>query len=210
MNCGGQKNCSILIAYLHACLHGMHVTEGDISEHNPSVNPELRSGIILSRKLKSRYGARNRFQEQSLESSSHATKAGGRYDNPMPTWFLAPIAGLMLPTQIPIRILLFILMPIRTRLRIKCQSISFYRSRQRHMCHNSQYLHSILKFFAQNYKLSFSFGWTGYGSGLPGPRCGFRIRQIDADPGGSPYPDPNSHKWVDYSCLPNFKGKERE
>ncbi len=54
-----------------------------------------------SRKLKSRYGARNRFQEEkSLEWSSQITKAG-RYDNHMnmPTWFLAPIAGLMLPTQ---------------------------------------------------------------------------------------------------------------
>ncbi len=25
-----------------------------------------------------------------------------QYDNPMPTWFLAPIAGLKLPTQDPI------------------------------------------------------------------------------------------------------------
>jgi hypothetical protein len=43
----------------------------------------------LSRKLMSRYGARNRFQEPSL---------AGRNDNPMPTWFLATIAGLKLPT----------------------------------------------------------------------------------------------------------------
>ncbi len=26
-------------------------------------------------------------------------RLAGRYDNPMPTWFLAPIAGLKLPTQ---------------------------------------------------------------------------------------------------------------
>jgi hypothetical protein len=48
-----------------------------------------------SRKLKSRYGARNQFQEPSLELSSQATyRLAGRYDNPMPTWFLALIAGL--------------------------------------------------------------------------------------------------------------------
>ncbi len=41
-----------------------------------------------SRNLKSRYGARNRFQEPSLESSSQVTQA--TYDNPMPTWFLQP------------------------------------------------------------------------------------------------------------------------
>jgi hypothetical protein len=42
---------------------------------------------------------RNRFQEPSLELSSLATyRLAGRYDNPMPTWFLAPIAGLKLPT----------------------------------------------------------------------------------------------------------------
>jgi hypothetical protein len=52
-----------------------------------------------SRKLKSRFGARNRFQEPSLELSSQARLAG-RYDNPLPTWLLAPIAGLKLPTQI--------------------------------------------------------------------------------------------------------------
>ena len=47
-----------------------------------------------------RYGARNRFQEPSLELSSLATyRLAGRYDNPMPTWFLAPIAGLKLQTQ---------------------------------------------------------------------------------------------------------------
>jgi len=53
-----------------------------------------------SRKLKSRYRARNRFQEPSLELSSQATnRLAGRYDNPMPIWFLAPIAGLQLLTQ---------------------------------------------------------------------------------------------------------------
>ncbi len=56
------------------------------------------SSCILSRKLKSHYGARNRFQEPSLELSSQATWLAGRYDNPMPTWFLVPIAGLKLPT----------------------------------------------------------------------------------------------------------------
>ncbi len=33
----------------------------------------LGSGELLSRKLKSRYGARNRFQELSLEFNSQAT-----------------------------------------------------------------------------------------------------------------------------------------
>ncbi len=59
----------------------------------------------LSRKLKSRYGARNRFQEPGMELStgSPATvqRLAGRYDNPMPTWFLVFIAGLKLPTQDP-------------------------------------------------------------------------------------------------------------
>jgi hypothetical protein len=52
-----------------------------------------------SRKLKSHYGARNRIQEPNLELSSQATnRLAGRFDNPMPTWFVAPIAGLKLPT----------------------------------------------------------------------------------------------------------------
>jgi hypothetical protein len=57
----------------------------------------------LCRKLKSRYGARNRFQEPGMELSSPATvqRLAGRYDNPMPTWFLVSIAGLKLPTQDP-------------------------------------------------------------------------------------------------------------
>ncbi len=48
-----------------------------------------------SRKVKSRYGARNRFQEPSVELSSQATLAVvpvRQVDN-MPTWFLAFIAG---------------------------------------------------------------------------------------------------------------------
>jgi hypothetical protein len=32
--------------------------------------------------------------------SSQATWLAGQYDNPVPTWFLAPIAGLKLPTQV--------------------------------------------------------------------------------------------------------------
>jgi hypothetical protein len=48
---------------------------------------------FLSRKLKSRYGARNGFQEPNLK-----LRLAGRYDNPMPNWFLAPIAVLKLPT----------------------------------------------------------------------------------------------------------------
>jgi hypothetical protein len=47
-----------------------------------------------SRKLKSSYGARNRFQEPSLELVAKLHRLAGRYDNPMPTWFLAPIEGL--------------------------------------------------------------------------------------------------------------------
>jgi hypothetical protein len=55
-----------------------------------------------SRKFNSRHGARNRFQEPSLELSSEATyMLAGRYDNPMHIWFLAPIAGHKLPTQEP-------------------------------------------------------------------------------------------------------------
>jgi len=38
--------------------------------------------VIQSRKLKSRYGARNRFQEPSLELSSKATLAGGPVRQP--------------------------------------------------------------------------------------------------------------------------------
>jgi hypothetical protein len=49
-------------------------------------------------KLKSRYEARNRFQEPSLELSIKLHRLAGRYDNPMPAWFLAPIAGLKLLT----------------------------------------------------------------------------------------------------------------
>jgi hypothetical protein len=45
-----------------------------------------------SRNLKSRYGARNRFQEPGLELSK-LHRLAGRYDNPMLTWFLAPISG---------------------------------------------------------------------------------------------------------------------
>ncbi len=55
----------------------------------------------LSRNLKSRYGARNRFQEPSMELSSQATQAGGpvrqSYAYLVP---IAPIAGLKLPAQL--------------------------------------------------------------------------------------------------------------
>ena len=64
-----------------------------------SLNPRLCTRQVLSRKLKSCYVARNRFQEPSLELSSQATLLACRYDNPMLTWFLAPIAGLKLPSQ---------------------------------------------------------------------------------------------------------------
>ncbi len=53
-----------------------------------------RNRIVVSagqnRKLKSRYGARNRFQEPSLELSSQATKAGGPVRQPYA--YLVPIA----------------------------------------------------------------------------------------------------------------------
>jgi hypothetical protein len=52
-----------------------------------------------SRKLKSRYGARNQFQEPSLELVAKLHRLAGRYDNHMPTWFLAPKTGLKLPSQ---------------------------------------------------------------------------------------------------------------
>ncbi len=47
-----------------------------------------RGAYTLSRNLKSRYGARNRFQEPSLELSTKLHRMAGRYENPMPTWFL--------------------------------------------------------------------------------------------------------------------------
>jgi hypothetical protein len=48
----------------------------------------------LSWKLKSRYRARNVFQEPSLELSTVAKlhRLAGRYDNPMSTWFLANLS----------------------------------------------------------------------------------------------------------------------
>jgi hypothetical protein len=52
------------------------------------------------RKLKSRaIGARS--ISPGTESGIEVAKLhrlAGRYDNPMPTWFLAPVAGLKLPT----------------------------------------------------------------------------------------------------------------
>ncbi len=55
---------------------------------------------LFSRKLKSRYGARNRFnaRDRVWNWVAKLHRLAGRYDNPMPTWFLAPIAGLKLPT----------------------------------------------------------------------------------------------------------------
>jgi hypothetical protein len=50
-----------------------------------------------SRKLKSRYGARNRFQEPSLELSSQATQAGGPVRQPYAYLVLALIAGVKFP-----------------------------------------------------------------------------------------------------------------
>jgi hypothetical protein len=51
-----------------------------------------------SRKLKSRYGARIRFQEPSLTLVAKLHRLAGRYENLMPTWFLAPMAELKFPT----------------------------------------------------------------------------------------------------------------
>jgi hypothetical protein len=51
---------------------------------------------LLSLNLKSRYGARNRFQEPSLELSSQDTWAGGPVRQPYAN-LVAPIAGLKLP-----------------------------------------------------------------------------------------------------------------
>jgi hypothetical protein len=42
--------------------------------------------LTQSRNRKSRDGARNQFQEPSL---AKLHRLAGRYDNPMPTWFLA-------------------------------------------------------------------------------------------------------------------------
>jgi hypothetical protein len=46
-----------------------------------------------SRKLKSRYGARNQFQEPSLELSSQATEAGGPVREPYSYLVPSPHSG---------------------------------------------------------------------------------------------------------------------
>ncbi len=62
--------------------------------YSAEAEPFAKYLLNLSRKLKFHYGARNRFQEPGQELSSEATYAGvGRYDNPMPTRFLASISG---------------------------------------------------------------------------------------------------------------------
>ncbi len=92
------------------------------------ISLHLRSPVHFvppqSRNLKSCYGARNRFQEPSLELSNQATyRLAARYDNPMPTWLLAPIAGLKLPAQIKgtvQRELRWVKIGINRTARIKC------------------------------------------------------------------------------------------
>jgi hypothetical protein len=49
----------------------------------------------LSQKLLSRYGARNRFQEPSLDLVAKLHRLACRYVNPMRTWFLLPILAPM-------------------------------------------------------------------------------------------------------------------
>ncbi len=71
------------------------ITEKDDIE---KVGWTVISCLELSRKLKSRYGARNRFQAWVWNWVAKLHRLAGRYDHPMPTWFLAPIAGLKLPT----------------------------------------------------------------------------------------------------------------
>ncbi len=68
-------------------------------------NPHPQHGVDLSRKLKSAMG-------RSIDSRNHVWnwvaklhRLAGRYDNPMPIWFLAPIAEHKLPT---LRYLLYI------------------------------------------------------------------------------------------------------
>ncbi len=57
-----------------------------------------RTGSELSaRNLEQSMGARNRVVVRSASLCSQA----GRYDNPMPIWFLALITGLKLPTPVP-------------------------------------------------------------------------------------------------------------
>ena len=46
-----------------------------------------------NRNLKSRYGARNQFQEPSLESSSQATKPGGPVRQPYAYLVAGPHSG---------------------------------------------------------------------------------------------------------------------
>ncbi len=59
--------------------------------------------------LKSRYGARNRSRNRVWNWVAKLHRLAGRYDNPMPIWFLTPIAGLKLPslTKISERNLVF-------------------------------------------------------------------------------------------------------
>ncbi len=75
------------------------IVQEDLSRAVSRVLYAIKS--ILSRKLKSLYGARNLFQEPSMELSSRKLhRLAGQYDKPMFTsiWFLAPIAGLKLLT----------------------------------------------------------------------------------------------------------------
>ncbi len=49
---------------------------------NAGSESTILKSFVLSRKRKSHYGARNRFQEASMELSSQATKAGGPVRQP--------------------------------------------------------------------------------------------------------------------------------
>jgi hypothetical protein len=57
----------------------------------------LKQYVKVVRNLKSRYGARNRFQKPSLELSSQATLAGGPVRQTYANLVPRPIAGLKLP-----------------------------------------------------------------------------------------------------------------
>ncbi len=60
-----------------------------------------REGFGAETELKSRYRAKNRFQEPSLELCSKLHTLAGRYNNLVSTWFLSPIVELKLPSRDP-------------------------------------------------------------------------------------------------------------
>ncbi len=82
-------------------LHGIDVFKNQLDnviDFSPGIDSmeSMPSGVLIqtkSRKLKSHYGARNRFQEPSLELSSQATQAGGPVRQPYAYLVPSPHSG---------------------------------------------------------------------------------------------------------------------